>query len=96
MNLILKNARIIDPGRNIDTVGDIGAENAVIADPGKVSNAKVIDLKGKVLTPGFIDIHVHLRQPGNTTADDKNIRVQIPLQQGEPGHLYPLMPDCIH
>ena len=69
MNLILKNARIIDPDRNIDTIGDIGVENAVIADPGKVSNAKVIDLSGKVLTPGFIDVHVHLRQPGNTTAE---------------------------
>ena len=52
MNLILKNARIIDPGRNIDTIGDIGIENGVIADPGKVKDAKVIDLTGKVLTPG--------------------------------------------
>ena len=69
MNLILKNARIIDPNRNIDTIGDIGVENAVITDPGKVTNAKEIDLTGKVLTPGFIDIHVHLRQPGNTTAE---------------------------
>lgn len=69
MNLILKNARIIDPGRNIDTIGDMGVENAVIADPGKVTNARVIDMTGKVVTPGFIDIHVHLRQPGNTTAE---------------------------
>ena len=69
MNLILKNARIIDPGRNIDTIGDIGVQNAVITDPGKVTNAREIDLAGKVVTPGFIDVHVHLRQPGNTSAE---------------------------
>ena len=55
MNLILKNARIIDPGRNIDTIGDIGVQNAVITDPGKVTNAREIDLTGKVVTPGFIE-----------------------------------------
>ncbi|MBR2372607.1 MAG: dihydroorotase [Lentisphaeria bacterium] len=69
MNYILKNARIIDPGRSVDTIGDIGIENGVIADPGKIKDAETVDLTGKVLTPGFIDIHVHLRQPGNTTAE---------------------------
>ena len=69
MNYILKNARIIDPGRGIDAVGDIGIENGLVADPGKVGKPKVMDLAGKVLTPGFIDLHVHLRQPGNTMAE---------------------------
>ena len=69
MNYILKNARIIDPGRGIDAVGDIGIENGLVADPGKVKKPTVMDLAGKVLTPGFIDLHVHLRQPGNTMAE---------------------------
>ena len=69
MNYILKNARIIDPGRGIDAVGDIGIENGLVADPGKVKKPTVMDLTGKVLTPGFIDLHVHLRQPGNTMAE---------------------------
>ena len=69
MNYSLKNARIIDPGRGIDAVGDIGIENGLVADPGKVGKPRVMDLAGKVLTPGFIDLHVHLRQPGNTMAE---------------------------
>ena len=65
---ILKNARVIDPGRNIDSIGDIGVSGKTIEDPKKLKAPKVIDLKGKVLSPGFIDLHVHLRQPGNTQA----------------------------
>ena len=68
-DILFKNARIIDPERSIDTVGDLGVSNGVITDCGKLSNPEVIDLSGKVLTHGFLDVHVHLRQPGNTTAE---------------------------
>ena len=68
-NYILKNARVIDPGRNIDSVGDIGVCGKLIEEPSKLKDPEVIDLKGKVLSPGFIDLHVHLRQPGNTQAE---------------------------
>ncbi len=67
--LLLKNARIIDPARNIDKVGDLGIANGVIVDVSELKAPEVIDLTGKVLSPGFIDVHVHLRQPGNTTAE---------------------------
>ncbi|MBQ4329967.1 MAG: dihydroorotase [Lentisphaeria bacterium] len=67
--LLLKNARIIDPARNIDKVGDIAVANGVIVDAAELKAPEVIDLTGKVLSPGFIDVHVHLRQPGNTTAE---------------------------
>lgn len=67
--LLLKNARIIDPARNIDQIGDIAVAGGVIVDPGKLNSPEVIDLTGKILSPGFIDVHVHLRQPGNTTAE---------------------------
>ena len=66
---ILKNARVIDPGRNIDSVGDIGVCGKLIEEPSRLKDPEVIDLKGKVLSPGFIDLHVHLRQPGNTQAE---------------------------
>ena len=66
---ILKNARIIDPARSIDTTGDIGVADGVISEPEKLKNPRTIDLKGLVLSPGFIDLHVHLRQPGNTMAE---------------------------
>ncbi|MBE6375798.1 MAG: dihydroorotase [Lentisphaerae bacterium] len=67
--LLFKNARIIDPARNIDQIGDIAVADGVIVDPGKLNSPEVIDLTGKILSPGFIDVHVHLRQPGNTTAE---------------------------
>ena len=67
--LLLKNAHIIDPARNIDEVGDIAVADGVIVDISELKNPEVIDLSGKVLCPGFIDVHVHLRQPGNTTAE---------------------------
>ena len=67
---ILKNARVIDPGRNIDSVGDIGVSaEGLFAEPASLKNPEVIDLTGKVLAPGFIDVHVHLRHPGNTLAE---------------------------
>ena len=68
-NYILKNARVIDPGRNIDSIGDIGVCGKLIEEPAKLKDPEVIDLTGKVLSPGFIDLHVHLRQPGNTQAE---------------------------
>ena len=68
-DFILKNARVIDPVRQIDSVGDIAVSDGIIVEPGSVKNAKVYDLSGKVLSPGFIDLHVHLRQPGNTAAE---------------------------
>jgi len=67
--LLLKNARIIDPARNIDEMGCIGIAEGKIVDPETLETPKVIDLGGKVLCPGFVDVHVHLRQPGNTTAE---------------------------
>ncbi len=68
-NLIVRNARIIDPARNIDAVGDIGVMDGIFTDPGKVRDPEYIDASGLVAAPGFIDLHVHLRQPGNTAAE---------------------------
>ncbi len=68
-NYIIRNARVIDPARNIDTTGDIGIAGGVITDPAKVSNPEIIDASGLIAAPGFVDLHVHLRQPGNTAAE---------------------------
>ena len=66
---LLKNVRLIDPARKIDQVTDLGVNGAAMCDPGKLKSPEVIDLTGKVAAPGFIDLHVHLRQPGNTAAE---------------------------
>ena len=68
-DLILKNARVIDPARGIDSIGDIAVSNGVIIEAKDARDPEVVDLTGKVLSPGFIDVHVHLRQPGNTAAE---------------------------
>ena len=67
--ILFKNARVIDPARGLDAVGDVGVSGGKFAAPEALKSPEVVDLTGKVLSPGFIDIHVHLRQPGNTTAE---------------------------
>ena len=66
---ILTGARVVDPSRGIDEIMDIGIENGKIANPSEVKGSEKIDLSGLVLAPGFIDMHVHLRQPGNTASE---------------------------
>ena len=73
MKLLLKGGRVIDPSQNIDAVTDILIEDGKIsviqkslslpeADSG--GDLKIFDLKDKIVTPGLIDMHTHLREPG--------------------------------
>jgi dihydroorotase len=67
MKTIIKNGRVIDPANNIDDVRDIVIENTRIAKAGRNgSNGAdlVIDASGKIVMPGLVDMHVHLREPG--------------------------------
>jgi dihydroorotase len=66
---ILTGGRVVDPFRGIDKIMDIGVKDGKIVDPAAIKDAEKIDLNGKIVAPGFIDIHVHLRQPGNTNAE---------------------------
>lgn len=64
---ILKNGRIIDPANNTDQNGaDLWLIDGKIASPlsSPPDDATVFDLNGKWITPGLIDMHVHLREPG--------------------------------
>lgn len=73
MTLILKGARIIDPSQNLDEILDILIENDKIAQIGKnlnISDAKIINLENHIITPGLIDIHTHLREPGYEYKED--------------------------
>ncbi len=67
MQYLLKNGRLIDPANKRDEEIDIHIADGKIVRMGKgisVPSAQVIELKGKVVAPGFIDMHVHLREPG--------------------------------
>ena len=68
---ILKGGRIIDPASHTDRTGDLWIKDGIIAEPGSFDPAlaETINLKGLVIAPGLIDMHVHLRQPGNTDAE---------------------------
>lgn len=65
--ILLKNGHVVDPSQNIDGVMDILIDGETIAQIGSnlsAETAKVIDLSGKIVMPGFVDMHVHLREPG--------------------------------
>lgn len=67
MKLILKNGRVIDPANGIDMTADVLVVDGRIAAVGPdldASGADEFDATGLIVAPGFIDMHVHLREPG--------------------------------
>lgn len=67
-SLIIKNGRVIDPASGHDAVADVLIQDGVIAATGTDLSApegsNVFDASGLIVAPGFIDMHVHLREPG--------------------------------
>jgi dihydroorotase len=71
--LLIKNGRVIDPANGIDDQRDIIIEQGTIVEvrPGGTGKEKehgaeqIIDARGKIVVPGLIDMHVHLREPGH-------------------------------
>ncbi|MDD6847659.1 MAG: dihydroorotase [Oscillospiraceae bacterium] len=71
MTLLLKNPRVIDPSQDLDKVCDILIEDNRIKSIGTFDSAdKVIDCRGYIAAPGLVDMHVHLRDPGQTHKED--------------------------
>ena len=65
--LIIRNGRVMDPASGLDAVRDIALEDGKIAAIGEnlaISGAETFDATGLIVAPGFIDMHVHLREPG--------------------------------
>jgi dihydroorotase len=67
--LLIRGGRVIDPASGLDAPRDVllrDGKIAGLANPGaiKASDAEDLDAKGLVVAPGLIDIHVHLREPG--------------------------------
>ncbi|MFH1622269.1 MAG: dihydroorotase [Candidatus Omnitrophota bacterium] len=75
MTILIKNGRVINPAKNIDAEQDVLLKNGTISKVAKDIQEKadqVIDTKGKIIMPGIIDMHVHLREPGRE--DKENIQ----------------------
>ena len=71
MSILIKSGRIIDPSRNFDKIGNILIEDGKIKSFPRDTKRfeknpkyEVINAEGKIVSPGLVDIHVHLREPG--------------------------------
>ena len=73
MRILIEGGRVIDPANQRDEILDVVLQDARIAElmPSGPKDARrraefdrVLDARGKVVCPGFVDLHVHLREPG--------------------------------
>jgi dihydroorotase len=66
--LLIRGGRVVDPANGVDAIQDVLIEDAAIKRVGPKlrapEGAEIVDAAGKIVCPGFIDIHVHLREPG--------------------------------
>ena len=73
--LLIKNGRVIDPGSKTDAAMDVLLDGEVVKEvgaPGKFAglrDTEVFDASGMIVAPGFIDLHVHLREPGQESSE---------------------------
>jgi dihydroorotase len=75
MTLLIRNGHLLDPSRQLDGTGWIHVADGVIAGagtgepPAGIEPDETIDAAGMYVTPGFIDLHVHLREPGQESKE---------------------------
>ena len=72
--LLLKGGRVVDPANRLDATSDVLISDGKISAVGKnlpaPEGAVLFDARGKVVCPGLIDLHVHLREPGQTAKEN--------------------------
>jgi len=68
VRLLIRNGRVVDPANSVDAVQDVLVADGKIERLGKsltvASGGAILDATGKIVCPGFVDMHVHLREPG--------------------------------
>jgi dihydroorotase len=73
--LLIKNGRLIDPARKMDAAMDVLLDGELVKEvstPGEfaaLKDVEVFDAAGMIVAPGFIDLHVHLREPGQESSE---------------------------
>jgi len=86
--LLIKNGRVLDPASKTDAPRDIlldGERIAEIAPTGKISladGAELFDASGLIVVPGFIDMHAHLREPGQENSETIETGTQAAARGG--------------
>ena len=72
-SILINSGHVIDPANDIDKIADVLIVDGKIAAVGELQNLEAhhkIDATGKIVTPGLIDMHVHLREPGQEAKED--------------------------
>lgn len=74
MNLLIKGGRVIDPTQGVDEILDIMVVDGIISELGKglqpCKGCETLNADGLLVTPGLVDMHVHLRDPGFEYKED--------------------------
>lgn len=73
MKLLIRGGRVVDPANNFDGAADVLIADGKISDVApdlKIPADEIFDASGKIVTPGLIDMHVHLREPGQEAKED--------------------------
>src|SRR5687767_11198213 len=77
MALVLRGGRVLDPATGLDAEADVVIEDGRIARVGRDAGAeargekvRTVDARGRWIAPGFVDLHVHFREPGQEYKED--------------------------
>ncbi|MCC6749459.1 MAG: dihydroorotase [Deltaproteobacteria bacterium] len=72
MSLLIRGGRVVDPSQDLDREADVMIEGGRIAriDRGIAGAERVIDARNRLVLPGLVDLHVHLREPGEEYKED--------------------------